>query len=281
MKKSLMIIAAALFALQVAAADLGAADGVYLGVKAGAAVEHGKGEQTVGPGEGEFDDGTTNFDLSSTPFGIAPGIDTSGSFLVGAQIGYDFHNVHDIPLRIELDYTYRAPDELEMRRTATLPLTMDDGSNSAFAAPIALNTTHKSKITMQTVMANFLIDFRNYSNFTPYVGAGAGVALLRVKNRDTYSGEDNLGHPVNATVESSDREANFAWSVGAGVGYSVTENLTVDFGYRFLHAGKVTANYDLNIESAVPLVDFSAPVQSGVKDLFTHDVTLGLRYGFE
>jgi opacity protein-like surface antigen len=32
---------------------------------------------------------------------------------------------------------------------------------------------------------------------------------------------------------------NFAWSLGGGLGYDITQNWTVDLGYRYINAGDV------------------------------------------
>ncbi len=66
-----------------------------------------------------------------------------------------------------------------------------------------------------TVMANGYYDFDTKSDLIPYLMAGAGVADVNV----TWS-------PDNATA--------FVWQVGAGVGFKVDDNVTLDLGYRYI-----------------------------------------------
>ena len=64
-------------------------------------------------------------------------------------------------------------------------------------------------------MANGYYDFDTKSDVIPYLMAGAGVADVNV----TWS-------PDSAT--------SFVWQVGAGVGFKVNDNVTLDLGYRYI-----------------------------------------------
>jgi opacity protein-like surface antigen len=67
-----------------------------------------------------------------------------------------------------------------------------------------------------------------------------------------------------------DADWGFAYQLGAGIGFGITPNITVDVGYRF----KAINNLEL---------DATAPSGTGFDvdaDYKSHNVLLGLRFGF-
>lgn len=78
-----------------------------------------------------------------------------------------------------------------------------------------------SKFGRQTVMLNGYYDFENSSILTPYVGAGVGIADLKMKvieNNELFSKSSKA----------------FTYGLQAGVGIEVSKNVAVDVGYRYL-----------------------------------------------
>lgn len=68
----------------------------------------------------------------------------------------------------------------------------------------------------RSFLVNGYYDFTNSSAFTPYLSAGLGYAKIK------WSGE---GESLSDTV--------FAYQVGAGVGYALSKNVTLDVKYRY------------------------------------------------
>lgn len=58
-----------------------------------------------------------------------------------------------------------------------------------------------------------------------YLGAGIGVGFLDIK------GTSNV-------LSASDNPIDFAWNVGAGINYALTENVSLSAGYRYVGLGK-------------------------------------------
>ena len=104
-----------------------------------------------------------------------------------------------------------------------------------------------------TGMTNVWWDIYDIGGWKPYVGGGMGVAISHV--------DSSL--PVGST--GSRWDASFAWQVGAGLGIDVTDNLTLDIGYRFSDLGR-------------PQSDGGAPFY--IDDYYTHEFRVGLRYDF-
>lgn len=127
--------------------------------------------------------------------GVVNELESDTGYAVGASIGYlppttvPFFNNS----RWELEYTYRAND------------------NKAVGA---------GDITSNNYYANVYYDFNNDTNWTPYLGAGAGMSQIDFSVPGLgLSGDDNV----------------FGWQLMAGVSYSPTSlpNTQWSIGYRY------------------------------------------------
>jgi opacity protein-like surface antigen len=76
-----------------------------------------------------------------------------------------------------------------------------------------------------TTLVNGYVDLGTWFGVTPYVGAGVGAA---------YNHLDFL---------AGDSSWNFAWAGMLGAAYHLSQNLSVDFGYRYVDLG-TTNNFD-------------------------------------
>ena len=108
-------------------------------------------------------------------------------------------------------------------------------------------------------LVNAIIDLDLDFPVRPFVGGGVGAAYVKV---DTGS---------NSPIEVDDEAGAFAWNLLAGVGFDVTESVTVSASYRYLRLEGTDFSADL------------AGVDAGdvdVDDLASHEVLVGLRYTF-
>ena len=168
----------------------------------------------------------------------------SSRFAGALAIGYDFSD-HGAPIRTELEYTLRAAYRTESNGI------VDYGSG-----PIPGKSQNKVKI--QTFMFNTFLDFETETSFTPYIGAGLGVALIKGENTVSYQ---------NNTISTSKDETKFAWDLTAGGAWGLTDNLAMDLGYRYFNFGKVkTGDY------------YGGQTYS--KQTALHEVMLGLRFSY-
>ncbi|HFC05453.1 MAG TPA: porin family protein, partial [Rhizobiales bacterium] len=74
-----------------------------------------------------------------------------------------------------------------------------------------------------TGFVNAFWDITNYNGFTPYLGAGVGVAYHRLTNVTLPGGSSN------------GNRADLAYSFSAGVSYDISSNLLLDIGYRYVN----------------------------------------------
>lgn len=165
------------------------------------------------------------------------GLDSYNQFTLGGALaaGYDFWPQNMFPLRVEVEFALRGNSEVGWSG----PRGHADGTFNS-----------------STLLANVYYDFHNSTSFTPYVGAGIGMAF-------NYMGAD-IGWEGDSR-SYDDWSTNLAWQVGAGVAYSFNENVAVDVAYRYLDLGytEVSTSYG----------------SVGIRP-YNHEIMLGLRFGF-
>ena len=123
-----------------------------------------------------------------------------------------------------------------------------------------------TSISSRTMMFNAYYDMGQFGRFTPYVGAGVGVA------RNTTSGTYFTGNTALTNVIQGDTRYSLAWSLMAGVGMQVSDRAILDIGYRFTDLGKARSGTLDNLGFTNPAVKFD--------DLQNHEIRIGLRYHF-
>ncbi len=139
-----------------------------------------------------------------------------------AFVGYDFYYKFDVPVRAELEYALRS-DWTQ--------------SDSYYSSGFAVD--YDMQVNVQTLLFNVYYDFRNSSKFTPYIGAGIGLAFTRA-HIDVNTSVLGFHETGSAEAYSTD----FAWQVGAGVAYAITDNVSADLGYRYLGISGSFDDYD-------------------------------------
>lgn len=124
------------------------------------------------------------------------------------------------------------------------------------------NIDNGGSLTAWSLMANAYYDFNRYGMLQPYVGLGAGVADVEVEAADS-------GPPA---VFADGSETGFAWQAIVGLGWAVTEQMTIDFGYRYFSVEGI--EFDVEDDLLPP------NTAQGEGDLEQQAVTVGLRWSF-
>ena len=75
------------------------------------------------------------------------------------------------------------------------------------------------------LLANVRFEFRNNSGLTPFIGGGAGGAVVGINLDNAQAGA--------VTVDGSAADLVFAWQAFGGLKYEVIENLSVGIIYKF------------------------------------------------
>jgi OOP family OmpA-OmpF porin len=160
----------------------------------------------------------------------------TGYAVLGA-VGYGWGN----GLRTELEGGYR---------NNTL-------KSSTFAGT---NSNGNGSVSSLSLMANAIYDF-NLGSFTPYLGAGIGVARL------------GAGYASAANGYFDDYDMQFAYQGIAGVAYALTNNWKLDLGYRYFGTTKPSFSAD----NAATNGPSGATLRS---EYGAHTVLLSVRYEF-
>lgn len=176
------------------------------------------------------------------------------SFGGAFAIGYDFQPNLNAPIRAEIEYAMRSESEGKY-------------SNAYYDGPVLVKESGYMKFDVQSVFLNMYFDIDTGTQFTPYVGGGLGVAIIDAKGKLKVT-EDDVTFFDNS---ASNSETNFAFNLAAGVGYDVSDNFTLDLGYRYADFGEVKTGNVLDINN-VSL--------KGEARIVAHEVLFGLRYGF-
>ncbi|MEZ0172055.1 outer membrane protein [Microvirga sp. TS319] len=125
----------------------------------------------------------------------------------------------------------------------------------------------RGRFQSSTAMLNVYVDVGTYRDFTPYVGAGLGVAY-NVFGHYTRTTTDALG-AVTQEHLSGGGDWTFAWALMAGIGYNLSDSFTLDLGYRYLSLGDVKTR------------GYAGGVGADVESIASHEVRLGVRYAFD
>ncbi|MBQ0534881.1 MULTISPECIES: outer membrane protein [Providencia] len=209
--------------------------------------------------------GTSILKLSDQKWSDEDGSDNGGSktkgvFGGGIALGYDLYDATSLPLRTELDITLRG------KASSKHNLSNESWSNGS--SYYSSREDGKNDITLNTFMINTYYDFKNQTNFTPYVSVGLGLASIKHKAQ-YISSEVNSGGSEYDAFSKSKTNSNFAWSLGLGSQYAINDNLSLDLSYRFLDAGKSDVSYNADGET----------LKSKVK-VRSNDIMFGVVYRF-
>jgi opacity protein-like surface antigen len=187
---------------------------------------------------------------------VASGFETGGIWRVG--IGYQFTPW----LRADIAGEYRSPATWQ---------SMDITNSGGTLIPEQV-IVHKSEIV---ALANVYADLGTWWCVTPFIGAGAGFAGIKLSNfQETAPFAFNAGpNPIMANNFAPDNvQWNFAWALHAGLAYKVTPGFSVELAYRYLNMG--------NAQSGA-IVGFLNNPQNTVfhiDNITSHDFTLGVRW---
>jgi len=120
------------------------------------------------------------------------------------------------------------------------------------------------------LLLNGYVDLGTWYNVTPYIGAGVGTSINNfggiIDYNLSYYGESS-GYAPNKT------STELAYALMTGFSYSLTPNIKLDFGYRYLDMGRIASN-------SIVCNSLPCPLESQHYHLSANDIRLGLRYVF-
>ncbi len=177
---------------------------------------------------------------------------------VGVGVGYQLNGF----LRTDATVEYRLPAKYSgFERYAPL------GTGDFFHRDAGTNdfTARKSEVVG---LLNAYVDLGTWYGVTPFVGAGIGLAQVRISDfRD-------VNVPQNGLAYAEDRSrTNLAWALYAGLGYQISPSLTIEAAYRYLHLGDGRTG-----DTVTYLGENRYQDSWHFKEIDSHDFKVGLRW---
>ncbi|MGY2048706.1 outer membrane protein [Methylobacterium sp. JK268] len=134
------------------------------------------------------------------------------------------------------------------------------------------------KLDLLTGLVNVYADLGTWWGFTPYVGAGVGVAEKRFNGGWTQTtcltvtcGDTQpiyaIG-PQTRDLRANHTTTTLAWAAMAGIAYDFGNGLSLDASYRYLDVGKARSGVDAYGQN------------TRLKDITANEVRVGLRWAF-
>jgi opacity protein-like surface antigen len=176
-----------------------------------------------------------------------------GKIYVGASYGLGFSSK-----KFDYDPTHDDIDPTKLKRSNIFGVAIGTSINKNFRAEIAVNhfqnfkyqandkqsadMSYKNKITSTAVFLNSYYDIKEIKGFVPYITAGLGVAknksgILKIHEKDSET----------TPYAEGKAKTQFAWNVGAGIGYNLNERLTLDLiNYKHYNLGSTSTEKDEN-----------------------------------
>lgn len=216
--------------------------------------------QTTGDDLGQFGTNQVNAPVNGYDY------DSDANVVVGAAIGYAFGNGFSIE------------GELRHRHFDT-----DNGGEPTNPAGGLPGTTFavETENSNFSLMANaaYALDLSHTSvpALRPFVKAGIGLSYLETETTlrsPAFAGFGVIGgtgcpaDPTTVYCYPDNDDWYFAWGIGGGLAYDLTQNVSVDLEYRFSSIGDLESDLDPNGDI----------VRGG--NVYTHDLTIGLAYRF-
>ena len=205
----------------------------------------GMSNQRVGSLFNVLYDTTDSVDTRHKAFDSAP--------IFGIGFGYQFNN------------WFRADITGEYRGGATF-----HGLDIVSSGGTIFTDEYRAIKSEWLVLANIYADLGTWGGFTPFIGLGIGGS------RNTISSFIDVCTtcPGGGVAHASDAtKTNFAWAFHAGVGYKITNNVTIEFAYRYVSLGDALSG---DLTTYLGQNSINNPMH--FRDITSHDFKLGVRW---
>jgi opacity protein-like surface antigen len=198
----------------------------------------------VGVEGGALLPGDTNVDVDALfPTTTVPGV-PSGLNRYDDALNVDYKTGYDVDLIGGYDFgMFRLEAELGYKRAGIDDIGLDDSFLTAVNAALEIDPaltnddlSFGGHVSVLSGMANAMFDFGDDAGWSGFLGAGAGLARVKV-----------LG----------DSDSGFAWQAIAGVRMAISENIDLGLKYRYFRTKKLDFSDTLDF-GAAGVVPFDA-----------------------
>lgn len=185
-----------------------------------------------------FDDPVVTYANGAVDFSTE---DFDDTWMIGGGIGYWWSSW----LRTDLTFDWRSSDFL--------------GGAPCGCGPDSVET---ATLDSWTIMWNVYAELGRWHAFSPYVGAGVGVAYNKIH------GIVSVDSTPSTTVFPDGGKWNMAAALMAGVSYAISDRTVLDMGYRYIWMGEAESGIDASGNTLL------------YDDIRSHEIRIGLRYEF-
>jgi opacity protein-like surface antigen len=193
-----------------------------------------------------LDDVKTDYEFNGYVGNYHADIDTEVGFIVGGAVGT--HLTDD--LRVELEVAYSENDVDKIHYEAPVDANSDDFDGHG-------------QFGILTFMANLWFDVPLSEDLKPYIGGGAGIAVV--------DGDVGYSDFPDSDPIFDDSKVAFAFQVGAGLRWQAWENITLDVGYRL--RGIDGPRFDSETTAFQGTTDYDADW------MWSHNLIAGISFG--
>lgn len=191
----------------------------------------------------------------------------------GIEGGYKFDDYTRFSLGLDYysEHSFSTPGDQNTSGTASVNI----GGNNV-NIPYSQSSTNNFKVSSWVAMVNGYYDFKNETNFMPYLTLGLGASFNKAKSTYNTAGIVNGSTVVNLNTNLAQKETtNFAYKAGIGVRYSLNKLFDLDLRYQFVDLGKFTTSSGSTVIDGVT----EQAAEQTVK-LKSQEISLGIAYKF-
>ncbi len=123
-------------------------------------------------------------------------------------------------------------------------------------------------------MSNIYYDIAKINKFTPYITAGAGVAINRTNNYTQYLNSTE-NDPASLLSYSKGKKTHFTWKIGLGGKYQINQSFDLDLRYQYIDLGRFATGKTASLNGGA-----YQDTNSLKGKLNAHEALLGVTYNF-
>jgi opacity protein-like surface antigen len=200
--------------------------------------------------------------------------DPNAVLFTSVGMGFDSSMLFDLGVGYQFNNWFRGDVTAQWRGRSNF-----HGSQftNAFAGSALVDNYSASK-SEAVFLANGYVDLGTWWCVTPFIGGGVGASYNRISGfrDDGFGSTFGVARPPSVVYAVDAGKWNFAWALHTGLAYKVTPNVTVELGYSYMNLGDATTGVNSNFAGTA-----TAQFPWTMRDITSHDVTLGVRWNLE
>jgi opacity protein-like surface antigen len=200
--------------------------------------------------------------------------DPNAVLFTSVGMGFDSSMLFDLGVGYQFNNWFRGDVTAQWRGRSNF-----HGSQftNAFAGSALVDNYSGSK-SEAVFLANGYFDLGTWWCVTPFIGGGVGASYNRISGfrDDGFGSTVGVARPPSVVYAADAGKWNFAWALHTGLAYKVTPNVTVELGYSYMNLGDATTGVNANFAGTA-----TAQFPWTMRDITSHDVTLGVRWNLE